>query len=122
MEQEYVFGSGSGGRRQGQLKNPCFRADPCGCWDIALWGWHSREPAHASPKGLKLLSLLRYDGFPLLQAKLFERPQDQLMPSLCQARSSAPSSPAPRRTKQVNTGAALQPWESVGASFPRSSG
>ncbi|ETE63020.1 DENN domain-containing protein 4B, partial [Ophiophagus hannah] len=41
-----------------------------------------------------------YDGFPMLQTKLFQRPQDQLMPSLCQARTSAPSSPAPRRTQQ----------------------
>nr|XP_013797884.1 PREDICTED: DENN domain-containing protein 4B [Apteryx mantelli mantelli] len=31
---------------------------------------------------------------------LLERSQDQLMAQLCQAKSSAPSSPAPRRTKQ----------------------
>ncbi|XP_015267235.1 PREDICTED: DENN domain-containing protein 4B isoform X2 [Gekko japonicus] len=53
-----------------------------------------------APDGSELLPRYKYDGFPVLQAKLFERPQDQLMPSLCQARSSAPSSPAPRRTKQ----------------------
>ncbi|XP_044278695.1 DENN domain-containing protein 4B [Varanus komodoensis] len=52
------------------------------------------------PNGTELPPCYKYDGFPQLQAKLFERPQDQLMPSLCQARSSAPSSPAPRRTKQ----------------------
>ncbi|XP_060111742.1 DENN domain-containing protein 4B [Heteronotia binoei] len=53
-----------------------------------------------APDGSELPPRYKYDGFPVLQAKLFERPQDQLMPSLCQARSSAPSSPAPRRTKQ----------------------
>ncbi|XP_063002090.1 DENN domain-containing protein 4B [Elgaria multicarinata webbii] len=53
-----------------------------------------------APNGSELLPRYQYDGFPKLQAQLFERPQDQLMPSLCQARSSAPSSPAPRRTKQ----------------------
>ncbi|XP_053133428.1 DENN domain-containing protein 4B isoform X2 [Hemicordylus capensis] len=52
------------------------------------------------PDGAELPPCYRYDGFPRLQARLFERPQDQLMPSLSQARSSAPSSPAPRRTKQ----------------------
>nr|XP_060613973.1 DENN domain-containing protein 4B [Anolis sagrei ordinatus]XP_060613974.1 DENN domain-containing protein 4B [Anolis sagrei ordinatus] len=52
------------------------------------------------PNGTELPPCYQYDGFPKLQPKLFERPQDQLMPSLCQARSSAPSSPAPRRTKQ----------------------
>nr|XP_034954071.1 DENN domain-containing protein 4B isoform X3 [Zootoca vivipara] len=52
------------------------------------------------PNGAELPPRYQYDGFPRLQAKLFERPQDQLMPSLCQARTSAPSSPAPRRTKQ----------------------
>ncbi|XP_054850992.1 DENN domain-containing protein 4B isoform X2 [Eublepharis macularius] len=52
------------------------------------------------PDGTELPPRYHYDVFPVLQAKLFERPQDQLMPSLCQARSSAPSSPAPRRTKQ----------------------
>lgn len=52
------------------------------------------------PNGTELPPCYQYDGFPKLQAKFFERPQDQLMPSLCQARSSAPSSPAPRRTKQ----------------------
>ncbi|XP_063172688.1 DENN domain-containing protein 4B isoform X1 [Candoia aspera] len=52
------------------------------------------------PNGLELPPRYQYDGFPMLQTKLFQRPQDQLMPSLCQARSSAPSSPAPRRTQQ----------------------
>uniref|UniRef100_A0A670Z306 DENN domain containing 4B n=1 Tax=Pseudonaja textilis TaxID=8673 RepID=A0A670Z306_PSETE len=52
------------------------------------------------PNGLELPPCYKYDGFPMLQTKLFQRPQDQLMPSLCQARTSAPSSPAPRRTQQ----------------------
>uniref|UniRef100_A0ABM5F396 DENN domain-containing protein 4B isoform X2 n=1 Tax=Pogona vitticeps TaxID=103695 RepID=A0ABM5F396_9SAUR len=52
------------------------------------------------PNGTELPPRYQYDSFPELQPKLFERPQDQLMPSLCQPRSSAPSSPAPRRTKQ----------------------
>ncbi|XP_061461767.1 DENN domain-containing protein 4B isoform X2 [Rhineura floridana] len=52
------------------------------------------------PDGTELPPRYQYDGFPKLQTRLFERPQDQLMPSLSQARSSAPSSPAPRRTKQ----------------------
>ncbi|XP_063213275.1 DENN domain-containing protein 4B isoform X5 [Chroicocephalus ridibundus] len=41
-----------------------------------------------------------YDGFPTLRPELLEPPRDPLVAQLCQARSSAPSSPAPRRTKQ----------------------
>ncbi|XP_005062514.1 PREDICTED: DENN domain-containing protein 4B, partial [Ficedula albicollis] len=41
-----------------------------------------------------------YDGFPVLCPELLEPPRDPLVAQLCQARSSAPSSPAPRRTKQ----------------------
>ena len=43
-----------------------------------------------------------YDGFPELQAELFESPQEQpgALPVPGPSRS-APSSPAPRRTKQV---------------------
>ncbi|XP_075763399.1 LOW QUALITY PROTEIN: DENN domain-containing protein 4B [Pelodiscus sinensis] len=52
------------------------------------------------PDGTELPALYCYDSFPVLQAELFERPQDQLAAPLCQAKSSAPSSPAPRRTKQ----------------------
>uniref|UniRef100_A0A7M4F6Q0 DENN domain containing 4B n=1 Tax=Crocodylus porosus TaxID=8502 RepID=A0A7M4F6Q0_CROPO len=52
------------------------------------------------PDGAELPALYYYDGFPALRAELFERPQDQLMAQLCQAKTSAPSSPAPRRTKQ----------------------
>ncbi|KAM6309379.1 LOW QUALITY PROTEIN: DENN domain-containing protein 4B [Podargus strigoides] len=43
----------------------------------------------------------RYDGFPTLRPELLEPPRDPLVAQLCQARSSAPSSPASRaRTKQ----------------------
>lgn len=50
-----------------------------------------------------------YDGFPELRAELFESPQEQAgalpVPG---ASRSAPSSPAPRRTKQVTSGWAPQ--------------
>ncbi|XP_061573775.1 DENN domain-containing protein 4B-like [Cololabis saira] len=42
-------------------------------------------------------ALYSYETFPTLRPELFERPQDQLR---LPARGSAPSSPAPRRTKQ----------------------
>uniref|UniRef100_A0A8C5QSU3 DENN domain containing 4B n=1 Tax=Leptobrachium leishanense TaxID=445787 RepID=A0A8C5QSU3_9ANUR len=42
----------------------------------------------------------RYDSFPILQRDLFDLPQDQLLVPSTQPKSSAPSSPAPRRTKQ----------------------
>ncbi|XP_064416259.1 DENN domain-containing protein 4B [Latimeria chalumnae] len=55
-----------------------------------------------SQDGTELPAEYSYDGFPLLKAQLFDRPQDHLSahPSSGQIRSSAPSSPAPRRTKQ----------------------
>ncbi|XP_078393780.1 C-myc promoter-binding protein-like, partial [Cetorhinus maximus] len=55
-----------------------------------------------TPDGKEPPRLYSYDGFPLLKAELFDRPQDTLKTShfLNQPRSSAPSSPAPRRTKQ----------------------
>ncbi|XP_068778307.1 DENN domain-containing protein 4B isoform X2 [Struthio camelus] len=52
------------------------------------------------PDGAELPARYCYDGFPTLRLDLLERSQDQLMAQLCQAKSSAPSSPAPRRTKQ----------------------
>ncbi|CAM9121703.1 unnamed protein product, partial [Bubo scandiacus] len=56
------------------------------------------------PPGSPQLSLFSppasYDGFPTLRPELLEPPRDPLVAQLCQARSSAPSSPAPRRTKQ----------------------
>ncbi|XP_055648390.1 LOW QUALITY PROTEIN: DENN domain-containing protein 4B [Falco peregrinus] len=54
----------------------------------------------AGPDGTELPARYRYDGFPMLRPELLEPPRDPLVAQLCQARSSAPSSPAPRRTKQ----------------------
>ncbi|XP_068519371.1 DENN domain-containing protein 4B isoform X2 [Anas acuta] len=53
-----------------------------------------------APDGSELPASYCYDGFPTLRPELLEPAQDLLMAQLCQARSSAPSSPAPRRTKQ----------------------
>lgn len=47
---------------------------------------------------LLLFPVRSYDTFPILQPDLFDRPLDQLRTP---AKGSAPSSPAPRRTKQV---------------------
>ncbi|XP_047453888.1 DENN domain-containing protein 4B-like [Mugil cephalus] len=53
------------------------------------------EPQEAD--GSESPALYRYETFPTLRPDLFDRPQDQLrLPS----KGSAPSSPAPRRTKQ----------------------
>lgn len=58
---------------------------------------------------------LSYDGFPELRAELFESPREQAgaLPVPGPSRS-APSSPAPRRTKQVPrrqpTGPLSQAW------------
>nr|XP_033780023.1 DENN domain-containing protein 4B isoform X1 [Geotrypetes seraphini]XP_033780024.1 DENN domain-containing protein 4B isoform X1 [Geotrypetes seraphini]XP_033780025.1 DENN domain-containing protein 4B isoform X1 [Geotrypetes seraphini]XP_033780026.1 DENN domain-containing protein 4B isoform X1 [Geotrypetes seraphini]XP_033780027.1 DENN domain-containing protein 4B isoform X1 [Geotrypetes seraphini] len=52
------------------------------------------------PDGSELPALYSYDSFPSLREDLFDGIQDQLMTQLFQAKSSAPSSPAPRRTKQ----------------------
>ncbi|KAL2295108.1 hypothetical protein Nmel_018259 [Mimus melanotis] len=54
----------------------------------------------AGPDGAEPPARYRYDGFPTLRPELLEPPRDPLVAQLCQARSSAPSSPAPRRTKQ----------------------
>ncbi|XP_064032237.1 DENN domain-containing protein 4B isoform X2 [Pogoniulus pusillus] len=54
----------------------------------------------AAPDGSELPARYRYDSFPTLRPELLEPPRDPLVAQLCQARSSAPSSPAPRRTKQ----------------------
>ncbi|XP_074665318.1 DENN domain-containing protein 4B isoform X3 [Strix aluco] len=54
----------------------------------------------AGPDGAELPARYRYDRFPTLRPELLEPPRDPLVAQLCQARSSAPSSPAPRRTKQ----------------------
>lgn len=55
----------------------------------------------------------RYDGFPTLRPELLEPPRDPLVAQLCQARSSAPSSPAPRRTKQVRDSTWARPAGAV---------
>jgi hypothetical protein len=59
---------------------------------------HLLDPAVAS------LCPSSYDGFPELRAELFESPQEQpgTLPVPGPSRS-APSSPAPRRTKQVTS-------------------
>ncbi|KAA0701403.1 DENN domain-containing protein 4B [Triplophysa tibetana] len=53
------------------------------------------EPQEAD--GSECLAHYSYDTFPILCSDLFDRPQDQLRTP---AKGSAPSSPAPRRTKQ----------------------
>uniref|UniRef100_A0A4W4G7F0 DENN/MADD domain containing 4B n=1 Tax=Electrophorus electricus TaxID=8005 RepID=A0A4W4G7F0_ELEEL len=53
------------------------------------------EPQEAD--GSECPALYSYETFPILQPELFDRPQDQLRTP---AKGSAPSSPAPRRTKQ----------------------
>ncbi|XP_075995012.1 DENN domain-containing protein 4B-like [Genypterus blacodes] len=53
------------------------------------------EPQEAD--GSECPALYSYETFPTLRTELFERPQDQLR---LPAKGSAPSSPAPRRTKQ----------------------
>ncbi|KAM4013187.1 DENN domain-containing protein 4B isoform 1-T2 [Anomaloglossus baeobatrachus] len=52
------------------------------------------------PNGSEPPARYKYDSFPALQRELFELPQDSLMAPLTQLKTSAPSSPAPRRTKQ----------------------
>ncbi|KAM4663320.1 DENN domain-containing protein 4B isoform 2-T3 [Discoglossus pictus] len=52
------------------------------------------------PNGTELPAKYSYDSFPVLQRDLFDLPQDLLAPPFSQSKSSAPSSPAPRRTKQ----------------------
>ncbi|CAL8288152.1 unnamed protein product [Merluccius merluccius] len=49
------------------------------------------------PDGSECPALYSYETFPVLRPELFDRPQDQLR---LPANRSAPSSPAPRRTKQ----------------------
>ncbi|XP_058503689.1 DENN domain-containing protein 4B-like isoform X2 [Solea solea] len=53
------------------------------------------EPQEAD--GSECPALYSYETFPALRPELFDQPQDQLRPP---AKGSAPSSPAPRRTKQ----------------------
>ncbi|KAM7421639.1 hypothetical protein PAMA_015679 [Pampus argenteus] len=53
------------------------------------------EPQEAD--GSECPALFSYETFPMLRTELFDRPQDQLR---VPPKGSAPSSPAPRRTKQ----------------------
>ncbi|XP_013769054.1 DENN domain-containing protein 4B [Pundamilia nyererei] len=50
------------------------------------------------PDGSECPALYSYETFPTLKLELFDQPQDQLR---VPAKGSAPSSPAPRRTKQA---------------------
>ncbi|CAJ0955177.1 unnamed protein product [Ranitomeya imitator] len=50
--------------------------------------------------GSEPLARYKYESFPALQRDLCELQQDSLMAPLSQLKTSAPSSPAPRRTKQ----------------------
>ncbi|CAH2327420.1 DENN domain-containing 4B isoform X2 [Pelobates cultripes] len=52
------------------------------------------------PSDADLPARYKYDSFPTLQRDLFDLPQDLLHIPSSQSKSSAPSSPAPRRTKQ----------------------
>ncbi|XP_072284756.1 DENN domain-containing protein 4B [Pyxicephalus adspersus] len=54
------------------------------------------------PHGIEPPAQYKYETFPILQRDLFELPQDLLMAPPAQSKTSAPSSPAPRRTKQVS--------------------
>ncbi|XP_073464759.1 DENN domain-containing protein 4B isoform X2 [Aquarana catesbeiana] len=52
------------------------------------------------PHGIEPPAQYKYETFPVLQRDLFELPQDLLLAPPIQSKTSAPSSPAPRRTKQ----------------------
>ncbi|XP_040268552.1 DENN domain-containing protein 4B isoform X2 [Bufo bufo] len=52
------------------------------------------------PNGTEPPARYKYESFPILQTDLFELPQDFLLAPPSQLKTSAPSSPAPRRTKQ----------------------
>ncbi|CAM9996837.1 unnamed protein product [Bubo scandiacus] len=58
----------------------------------------------AGPDGAELPARYRYDGFPTLRPELLEPPRDPLVAQLCQARSSAPSSPAPAQDQAGDEG------------------
>ncbi|XP_054636937.1 DENN domain-containing protein 4B-like isoform X1 [Dunckerocampus dactyliophorus] len=66
---------------------------PCG--EHTVFIMPPEEPQEAD--GSECPALYSYETFPTLRAELLERPQDQLR---VPAKGSAPSSPAPRRTKQ----------------------
>ncbi|KAF4102665.1 hypothetical protein G5714_015548 [Onychostoma macrolepis] len=69
--------------------------DECHSGEHTVFIMPPEEPQEAD--GSECPAHYSYDTFPVLQSDLFDRPQDQLRTP---AKGSAPSSPAPRRTKQ----------------------
>uniref|UniRef100_A0A9J8AWC7 DENN domain containing 4B n=1 Tax=Cyprinus carpio carpio TaxID=630221 RepID=A0A9J8AWC7_CYPCA len=69
--------------------------DECHSGEHTVFIMPPEEPQEAD--GSECPAHYSYDTFPVLQSDLFDRPQDQLQTP---AKGSAPSSPAPRRTKQ----------------------
>uniref|UniRef100_A0A8C2ID87 DENN/MADD domain containing 4B n=1 Tax=Cyprinus carpio TaxID=7962 RepID=A0A8C2ID87_CYPCA len=69
--------------------------DECHSGEHTVFIMPPEEPQEAD--GSECPAHYSYDTFPVLQSGLFDRPQDQLQ---IPAKGSAPSSPAPRRTKQ----------------------
>uniref|UniRef100_A0A8C1LWG1 DENN domain containing 4B n=1 Tax=Cyprinus carpio TaxID=7962 RepID=A0A8C1LWG1_CYPCA len=69
--------------------------DECHSGEHTVFIMPPEEPQEAD--GSECPAHYSYDTFPVLQSDLFDRPQDQLQ---IPAKGSAPSSPAPRRTKQ----------------------
>ncbi|RXN05058.1 DENN domain-containing 4B [Labeo rohita] len=70
--------------------------DECHSGEHTVFIMPPEEPQEAD--GSECPAHYSYDTFPILQSDLFDRPQDQLRTP---AKGSAPSSPAPRRTKQL---------------------
>ncbi|XP_041843646.1 DENN domain-containing protein 4B-like isoform X2 [Melanotaenia boesemani] len=69
--------------------------DETHCGEHTVFIMPPEEPQEAD--GSESPALYSYETFPTLKPELFDRPQDQLR---VPAKGSAPSSPAPRRTKQ----------------------
>ncbi|XP_016108690.1 DENN domain-containing protein 4B [Sinocyclocheilus grahami] len=69
--------------------------DECHSGEHTVFIMPPEEPQEAD--GSECPAHYSYDTFPVLQSDLFDRPQDPLRTP---AKGSAPSSPAPRRTKQ----------------------
>ncbi|XP_073703795.1 DENN domain-containing protein 4B isoform X2 [Garra rufa] len=69
--------------------------DECHSGEHTVFIMPPEEPQEAD--GSECPAHYSYDTFPILQSDLFDRPHDQLRTP---AKGSAPSSPAPRRTKQ----------------------
>ncbi|XP_068425488.1 DENN domain-containing protein 4B isoform X2 [Clinocottus analis] len=71
--------------------------DETHCGEHTVFIMPPEEPQE--PDGSECAALYSYETFPTLRPELFDRPQDQDQLRL-PAKGSAPSSPAPRRTKQ----------------------